>query len=225
MALTPTLALDSESIDGEEMLIVYDDVTSYGGANYDRNEVATYITTEKINADTTSAYDVDIIAYTPSSATTYSFNITEDGWYKSKFVIIPNYDNATAYVIYDAVYEAGAVYRALGSTTGNVPPNASYWEIISEPTSLVDNDGTATESANIAFELKSDIIYPFSKQAYGDATAEASLECCSTCDRPEKVLDYEYIGILVDGMDVKNQRSQYSSGEKIARKASEVISE
>lgn len=221
MALTVDLDYTAEAIDGEIYQGTYTDNTVYGGANPARADVAVYLTSEKIKADTTVDYEVTIDSYNPESATTFTFDIETDGWYKAKYVIIPDYDNGTAYVQYDAVYSGGVVYRALAGTTGNAPPNASFWEVISTPTSLIDNDGGATESANIAFQIKQDIIYPFSKTCYGDKTAEAALDCCSTCDRTEKVLDYEYIGVLVDGMDVANQRGLYSKGEKIALKALE----
>lgn len=40
------------------------------------------------------------------------------------------YDAATAYATDDEVYYDGAYYRALQSTTGNLPTNATYWEQI-----------------------------------------------------------------------------------------------
>lgn len=221
MALTANLEFTSEVIDGDSFLGTYTDSTTYGGANPVRAGVAVYLTIEKIKADTTTDYDVDVNSYNPETATDFTFPIEVDGWYKAKFVIIPDYDNAASYVQYDVVYSSGVVYRATQATSGNPPPNNSFWEVISEPTSLVDNDGSSTESQNLVFQIKQDIIYPFAKTCYGDKTSEAAIDCCSTCERSEKILAYEYIGVLVDGMDVANQRGQYSRGEKISLKAQE----
>lgn len=41
------------------------------------------------------------------------------------------YDNTTAYVLNDAVLGAdGNSYKAIASTTGNAPPNASFWALL-----------------------------------------------------------------------------------------------
>lgn len=40
---------------------------------------------------------------------------------------VPAYNGATAYVIGDLVTSAGVTYYAVAATTGNAPPNASFW--------------------------------------------------------------------------------------------------
>ena len=37
------------------------------------------------------------------------------------------YNNATAYVLGDLVSSGGVNYYCIASTTGNAPPNATYW--------------------------------------------------------------------------------------------------
>lgn len=39
------------------------------------------------------------------------------------------YDSGTAYVVDDIVESGGSSYRCISPTTGNAPPNATYWEI------------------------------------------------------------------------------------------------
>lgn len=48
----------------------------------------------------------------------------------------PAYDNATAYSAGDVVSYMGKLYRALSATTGNVPTNATYWQLIGDYDSL-----------------------------------------------------------------------------------------
>lgn len=49
---------------------------------------------------------------------------------------IPAYDNGTTYALDDQVVYDGRLYRALGATTGNLPTNPTYWELIGDYTSL-----------------------------------------------------------------------------------------
>lgn len=50
----------------------------------------------------------------------------------------PPYDNAVTYATSDIVSYSGALYRALGATTGNLPTDVTYWEKIGDYASLGD---------------------------------------------------------------------------------------
>lgn len=41
----------------------------------------------------------------------------------------PAYDNTAAYTVGQIVVDSGILYQAIASTTGNAPPNASYWSV------------------------------------------------------------------------------------------------
>jgi hypothetical protein len=51
------------------------------------------------------------------------------GVYKG-FNIRGAYDNAASYAANDVVYSAGSSYIAIASTTGNAPPNVTYWALL-----------------------------------------------------------------------------------------------
>jgi len=225
MALTVTLDYTSETISGEAYSGVITDETTYGGANPDRADVVTYITGEKIDQYGEVESDVTFSTVDPEVDTTYTFEINSDGYYKFKFAIIPEYDNAVNYDQYDVVYSGGIVYQAYAETpsAGIAPPNTSYWEVVSEPTSLLDEIGSSTESGNLEYELYERIIYPFSKKGYGDSAEQAALECCSDCERGEDVKTHEMLAVLVRGMNAADTRSKFLRGEKMARKAQELI--
>lgn len=153
----------------------------------------------------------------------WTFSLTEDGHYQGDLALIPDYNNATAYVQYDAVYSGGVVYRALGATTGNAPPNATYWEVISDPTSLVANDGTATESANITSSVFNDILTPNTEYEFGNQTLDIAIEFGDTSSREEDVETYEYLGVLLDAMWIARTREEWVRGEKYARRAEQFF--
>jgi hypothetical protein len=50
----------------------------------------------------------------------------------------PDYDNATTYAADDIVKYNGGLYKALSSTTGNLPTNATFWLKIGDYSSLAD---------------------------------------------------------------------------------------
>ena len=50
----------------------------------------------------------------------------------------PDYDNATTYAADDLVKYSGGLYRALSTTTGNLPTNATYWQKIGDYASIGD---------------------------------------------------------------------------------------
>lgn len=222
MALTVTLSYTSEVISEDIFAGQYTDQTTYGGLNPPRSSFANYISISKMNSDGTVDYAVDVETYDPETSSNYTFDIEKDGWYRTYYAVVPIYDNGESYEQYDVAYLGGVVYRALGSTTGNTPPNNSYWEVITDPATLVGNTGSVTESENLQYIIQQDIIYPFAKTCYGDLTEEADCNC--NCDRSEKTLAYEQAGVFVDQLDVCNQRQKYIAGERIAREASAFCS-
>jgi hypothetical protein len=220
MPLTLDLTYSSESVSGDVYEGVFTDATTYGGANPARADGATFLTGEKINYDSSIAGDVTITAYDEAADTTYTFQIDSDGWHQFKFIFVPDYNGATAYVIYDAVYYNGAVYRAITSTTGNLPTDTDYWEAIASPTDIVDNDGEANESANCAVLLENIIIFPFAKAKFGDKAEDYALNTDGSFRDAEQFTAYKELGAIVTALTGCNTRSRWSSGERISRYAS-----
>jgi len=221
---TLNLTFTSETIDGDSFQGLLTDSTVYTTPT--RAQGAVYLTGQKMKSDNTEDYPLSITTYNPETVTTFTFDITKDGYNKFKFVYIQDYNPATSYAQYDVVYydSDNLVYRAIEPTLGNVPTDENFWEPIAIPTSLVDNVGTPSASANLSYQVYERIIYPFSKQGFGTLCSKAALDCCSDCERGEDVLAYEQLGVYVDGMNIADQRGQYLQGEKIARDAQTALS-
>jgi len=62
------------------------------------------------------------------------------------------YDNATAYAVDDVVSSSGSSYICIAATTGNAPPNATYWEQMSS----AGTDGT---DLTTTLTTQGDILY------------------------------------------------------------------
>jgi hypothetical protein len=62
------------------------------------------------------------------------------------------YNGATAYVVDDVVESGGNSYVCIAASTGNTPPNATYWELMSQK-------GVDADLFNISGTVQGDIYY------------------------------------------------------------------
>jgi len=62
------------------------------------------------------------------------------------------YNNATAYVVDDVVESGGNSYVCIAATTGNTPPNATYWELMAQK-------GVDADLFSISGTVQGDIYY------------------------------------------------------------------
>jgi len=65
------------------------------------------------------------------------------------------YSGATAYVVDDVVESSGSSYICIAATTGNAPPNASYWEQMSS----AGTNGTDGTDLGTTLTTQGDIVY------------------------------------------------------------------
>ena len=63
-----------------------------------------------------------------------------------------SYSGATAYVVDDVVESSGSSYICIAATTGNAPPNATYWELMS-------NKGTDGTDLTTTLTTQGDLVY------------------------------------------------------------------
>lgn len=218
MALSPALSIASILADRSQSTITDDTVFGTGG-NPARSAVAVYLQMYKVDQFSVRT-EVDTTPDNADAEVTaeWVFDLTVDGHYQGDYIIVPDYSGATAYVQYDVAYSGGVVYRALQSTTGNAPPNATYWEVISDPTTLVANDGTATESGNATVYVFNDILTPNTEYLFGNIAEDVALEFGNTSAREEDVETYEMVAVLLDGMWIAATRQEWSNGEKLCRR-------
>lgn len=174
-----------------------------------------YLTTTSNNGDANT-----------DSQWTYTF--TTDGWCQVAYVAVPDWA-VTTYAKYDAVFDFTnkIVYRSkiAANVVANLASlsNTTNWEVISDPTSLVFNIGTAIQSVNLntntSVVLLNVLPYPITKVNFGTVTGNAFLEASSDYKRSQNVRLYELLGLAVDGMKVAIDRQEFSKGELYARRA------
>ena len=76
------------------------------------------------------------------------------GTVKADFVYKGDYDAETAYVVDDAVSYSGSEYKCILASTGNLPSDDTYWEVVSK--SKVKLDRTVTIEAAKSYAVRVD---------------------------------------------------------------------
>jgi hypothetical protein len=169
----------------------------------------------------------------PEAVTQWTWAWDTDGWHQIFYVAVPDWA-ATTYAKYDAVFDdsANIVYRSkVNSNTVTVVgdlANTTNWEVISDPTSLCLNVGTASASANLntltSITTGNVILYPETLDNFEEQTGLAFLEQTSSYKRSEDVRLYELLGLACDGMEIANTQQEYALGELYARRAISLCS-
>ena len=156
--------------------------TVYGSPEEDRNEAAEYVLWSKTdkngNRDFTNPDQGDVL-----TKLAYTVDTPVSGLYELIWLRIQPYDNATAYVEQQesggvitqypsVVYYNGSVYKCIAPTTGNLPTDVTYWEVV-PLASLQDLLG----NSNIEEYIKNwDGIYQINK-CITSRLAEAGCDC------------------------------------------------
>lgn len=221
MALEPIIGL---SITADRVTLTLTDLTTYGSPNPTRSVLRVFLTLYKVDVDNAGTA-IAVTSNTGDSETVSSWSAPfgVDGWYKALFVAIPAYAGGTTYAIYDAVYDTvtDLVYRSKSAgNVGNALSDTVYWEPISDPTTLAENEGETNESVNITSLVYSRVLTYNSQFAYGNLIA-GNCEC-SDCDDENIIQPYEIYSLLLNGAIIADQRSEFIKGERISRKLQSI---
>lgn len=195
------------------------DATVYGGANPARNTLRVFMSLQKMDVDSVGT----VVALTaspndPETVTSWSWTTQPDGWLKFYYVAIPAYGVGTTYAIYDAVYDSATdlVYRSLSNgNLGNALSNVTFWEPISDPAALANNEGEANESLNITSLIYQRVL-TFNSQ-YEYAVLIGGNCACTDCDDDEIIPPYNLFSLLLNGAIKADQWSEFVKGEQICR--------
>lgn len=223
-----TLQFVIDSITADRSTAVLKDNTTYSAPA--RNTVALYANGYKMSVDTSIDSTLNLIPNNASpisaSLTEFQVPLTVDGWYRFPIVTIPQWTAGT-YANYAAVYNAGVVYRS--KQAGNVTTVAgdllvtANWEVITDPATLALNEGETNESTNIDSLIYEVILSPNTEYGYANEISEISEECCSVDCSLDNLQKLIRLATIVDGMYVRNDRSEMAAGERLARRAQYIL--
>lgn len=214
--ITFTVTIDS---DRETVTIV--DTTTFGGANPARSTLGVFLSAAKVAYDGTET-DLTVTSddSDPETDSEWSFPYTEgDGYYKIRYVAIPDFNTASTYAIYAAVFQPSTdkVYRSrANSNTEDTLTNTTWFEEITDPTSLADNKDEDNESTNIDSLVYERVLTANSQYEYGNLIAENC--ACTDCDDSEIINDYDLFSLWLNGAIKADERTEVLSGELLCRK-------
>lgn len=218
------MALDisfSSAIDADRTAVTLTDTTTFGSPNVTRAGCGVFVSAAKVDSDnnetdlTVSTDDSD-----PETDSTFTFTYNNgDGWYKVRYVAVPDYDAGTTYALYDAVFDSSTdtVYRSkTASNTGNSLSSTTYWEEIEDEAGLADFKGEDNESSNIDSLVWERVFTSNAQYAYGNLISENCM--CEDFDDPEILYRYQIFSLWLNGAITADERTEVITGEKICRK-------
>lgn len=212
MALDPVFGSTiSTSITDETATLT--DATVYGGANPARSTVAVFLELWKLDEDAAETA-VTVSNSEPETVTSWSFTYTDDGWYRARMYIIEEFSIIVAYTTDDIVYYTdGNLYKAIQDSTGNLPTDTAFFELVTE------YEDTVIDGNNVIAEYYDFVLVEYGKKCAGDANAEwARQQDCGSCDKLKLTESF----LKKRGLVIAIQRfaaiSQFSKAEELARK-------
>jgi hypothetical protein len=160
MPLTPSTSF-TQDIDDVNAAVVADTTPDYGtGGNPVRSAAANYLLWCKTDSSGNRVFNNpnfgDVLSI-------MSWNVTMEtaGWYERMLMRIQFYSGATAYVPqiesngvvsqYASIVYYGTtnkVYKCILATTGNDPSNATYWEEVTDLSTIIANTNVSTTITN-----------------------------------------------------------------------------
>lgn len=216
-----TISLSAAITSTRETVTITDGTTYSDPA---RSVVNVYFASSKVNYNgdetvlTVTSDDSD-----PGTDASWSFDYSGDGYYKMRYIEIDDYNVGTTYALYDVVNSGGIVYRSkTAGNVGNAVSNTTYWEVISSPTSLCDNKGGATESANANSLVYERVFTADAQYGYGNCVSQNSMHTES--DDEDVLRDYDLFSIMLNGAVTADERTEVLSGELISRKIESYFS-
>lgn len=158
----------------------------------------------------------------PETDNSFATEYTVDGHYRVKYVSVPDYAGGTTYSIYQASFDptTNKVYRSKqNGNVGQSLANTTYWEEITNPVSLADNKGTATESTNIDSLVYNRVFSNLTVVKRNTEAINASVEQDLDAERNKDVDKFRLLDIFVEGLIASDTYQYYTKGERIARRA------
>lgn len=129
---------------------VASDISNYGvGGNPLRSDKANYLLWSKTNSSGVRSFDNPNQGNVLSTLT-YTVNTSIDGYYEGILCRFSLYDAGANYVeqqqsgnvitqYASIIYDGGFVYKCIAPVTGVQPPNGTYWEAVTDLSTLLDN--------------------------------------------------------------------------------------
>jgi hypothetical protein len=217
MALTPSTSY-TQDVDDVNAGVVADTTPDYGtGGNPVRSAAANYLLWAKTDEDGNRVFTNptfgDVLAVMSWAVITLV-----SGWYERMLMRIQIYVGATAYVPqvesggiitqYPSIVYYGAtnkVYKCILASTGNLPTDGTYWEEVTDLSTLIAN-------TNVSVTISNTYVRSTVDQAIKLLFRNMARTC--GCDEKDNKRAYLYNGLLI-AANSEVEGSNYDEMQKI----------
>lgn len=200
MAITPSTSF-IQDVDDVYAGVVTDTTPDYGvGGNPARNAAANYLLWSKTDSDGNRVFTNPSPGNVLTVLTWDVITLTA-GWYERMLMRIQFYNPATAYVPeissngiisqYASIVYYGTtdkVYKCKLATTGNAPTDTTYWEEVTDLSTLISNTNVSTTISNTYVRSIVD-------EGMRELFARMGAEC--GCDQQANYKAYKLNGLLI----------------------------
>lgn len=223
MPLSPSTSY-TQDVDDVSAGVVADTTPNYGvGGNPVRSAAANYLlwchTDENGDRTFNNPNFGDVLSIMSWNVTMVSVNnVSIGGWYERMLMRIQIYDNATPYVAQiesngvvsqyaSIVYYASTnkAYKCILPTTGNLPTDATYWEEVTDLSTIIANTNVSTTITNTYIRSIAD---------EGVKQLFAAMGRTCGCDEKANKKAYLLDGLLISS-DSEVEQGNYDDMEKI----------
>lgn len=223
MPLHPSTSFTQDASD-VNAAVVADTTPDYGtGGNPVRSAAANYLlwcyTDENGNRTFNNPSFGDVLSIMSWNVTPVTVNnVSLGGWYERMLVRIQIYSGATAYVpqveaggivtqYASIVYYASTnkVYKCILPTTGNDPTNPTYWEEVTDLSTILDN-------TNITVTITNTYVRAIVDQKMKNLYAAIGRNCA--CDDKEVIRDNKLDSLLISA-DADVEQGNYDDMAKV----------
>lgn len=217
MALTLSTSFTQDANDVNSG-VVADTTANYGtGGNQARGDAANYLLWAKTDENGNRVFSNPNFGNVLSIM---SWNVTMavGGWYERMLLRVQPYNGATAYVpeievngvitqYASIVYypTENKVYKCIVASTGNLPTNGTYWEEVTDLSTIIDN-------TNIEIDIENTYVRSIVDQKMKTLFAAIGRNCA--CDEKE-VLRANRLDALLIAADSEVEQGNYDDMDKI----------
>lgn len=199
--------------------VVEDTTSNYGtGGNQARGDAANFLLWSKTDQEGNRVFD------NPAFGDVYAIlswtvNTPKSGWYERMLMRVQNYDNAESYVEQQSsggvvtqyasiVYYASTnkVYKCKSPSTGNLPTNTTFWDEVTDLSTIIDN-------TNIEIEITDTYVNAQAAECVSNAFTQ--IAGCG-CDNKENKKAYYLNGLMI-AADSAVLQGNYNDMERYIR--------
>lgn len=191
--------------------------TGWGAPNAVRSDyyIKLFVTLKK----TTGDEPITIDTYNANTVTSWSVDITEDGYYNVYAFACLEFDAGITYAIGEIVFYDDEFYIAIASSVGDAPDTSENFEVLA-----------TVDQCRDAVDLPQDDVYESNfdyttvcngNKCFARSVRNRGCDCDEDCGCKE-VADYEKIRLKLEAVDIHSDLGEYTKAQEIIENLNDI---